>query len=341
MITFQENTDIKKFTTFNVPAVCRYFTEVYSLEELDEALDLAKEKELPLLFLGGGSNILFTDIFQGLVIKLNLKGITESEEDEDHVVVSAQAGEEWSAFVQYCISKDYGGLENLSLIPGNAGTSPMQNIGAYGVEIKDVFHSLKALSIQTKKVETFTPDLCKFGYRESFFKNEGKDKYVILEVSFRLTKKNHKFNISYGAIQEEFKKKDIKTPTLKDISEQIIQIRQSKLPDPKILGNAGSFFKNPVISLEQFQKLQNEYPHIPHYRLADSQIKIPAGWLIEHAGWKGKKTGRVGVHEKQALVLVNYGGATGKEIYLLSETIIQDVKKKFDILLQREVNIIV
>ncbi|MDR1876517.1 MAG: UDP-N-acetylmuramate dehydrogenase [Flavobacteriaceae bacterium] len=341
MINIQENIDIKELTTFKVPALCHYFTEVYTPEELNEAISFAKNKKLQLLFLGGGSNILFTDAFRGLIIKLNLKGIKESVEDEEHVIVSAQAGEEWNSFVQYCIVRGYGGLENLSLIPGNVGTSPMQNIGAYGVEMKDTFYSLQALNIKTQEIETFTPALCKFGYRESFFKNEGKDQYVILEVKFKLTRKNHKLTASYGAIQEKLNEKNIIRPTLKDISDAVVQIRKSKLPDPEILGNAGSFFKNPILPLDKFQQLQKIFPTIPHYRLPDRQIKIPAGWLIEHAGWKGKKTGDAGVHEKQALVLVNYGKATGKEIFQLSEIIIQDVDKIFNIQLQREVNIII
>ncbi len=341
MITVKENVDIKEFTSFGVPALCHYFTEVHTLEELREALNFAGEKQIRLLFLGGGSNILFTRPFEGLAVKLSLKGITEEEEDENHVIVSAKAGELWSDFVEYCIDKNYGGIENLSFIPGNVGTSPMQNIGAYGVEMKDTFYSLQAFNIETQNIEAFSKTLCKFGYRESFFKNEGKGRYVILEVSFRLTKKNHKMNVSYGAIQEELNKKNIKTPTLKDISKVVTEIRKSKLPDPKVLGNAGSFFKNPTVSLEEFRKLQEKFQNIPHYDLPDNQVKIPAGWLVEQAGWKGKRIGNAGVHEKQALVLVNYSGATGEEVFQLSENIIGDVNNIFNIPLQREVNIIV
>ncbi len=342
MITVQENINIQRLTTFGIPAFCHCFTEIFTLEELTEALNFAEEKNLPLLFLGGGSNVLFAKSFEGLAIKINLKGIKETEE-ENHIIVSAKAGEVWNDFVQYCLDKDYGGLENLSLIPGNVGTSPMQNIGAYGVEIKDTFHSLQALNIETQKIETFSKTSCKFGYRESYFKNEGKNKYIILEVSFKLTPKNHKINISYGAIQEELNKKNIMNPTIKDVSEAVVQIRKSKLPDPKTIGNAGSFFKNPTISLERFQQLQNKFKELdfPHYKLPDNQVKIPAGWLIEQAGWKGKRIGNAGVHEKQALVLVNYGNATGEEIFQLSETIISDVDKIFTIPLQREVNIII
>jgi UDP-N-acetylmuramate dehydrogenase len=338
----QENIDIKKFTTFHVSAICKFFTEIATLEELNEALSFSKNTKLPVLFIGGGSNILFTNkAFNGLVIKINLKGIQETlSADDNCIFVSGMAGENWDSFVSYCIAKNYGGLENLSLIPGNVGTSPIQNIGAYGVEMKDSFYQLKALNLKTHKIEIFSTKDCKFGYRESFFKNEGKNKYVIIEVTFQLTTKKHKLKLSYEDIKNEFNKGKIYEPSLKEIRNQIIATRKRKLPDPEILGNAGSFFKNPVIPTYQLFEIQKNYPNIPFYTISDNFVKLPAAWLIEKAGWKGKKVGNVGVHEKQPLVLINLGNATGKEIFLLSNSIIEDVNKIFNIQLEREVNII-
>lgn len=341
MITIQKDIDIQSITTFRVPAFCKYFVEVNTKNDLKETLDFCKEKRVPILPLGGGSNVLFAKKFEGLAVKLNLKGIKTEEKTEEHIILSAMAGESWNNFVQYCINRNYGGLENLSLIPGNVGTSPMQNIGAYGVELKDSFYTLSALNINTREIELFDKNSCKFAYRESVFKNEAKNEYIILKVSFKLTLKNHILTYSYGAIKEELLKKNIEKPTIKDISNAVINIRRSKLPDPKLLGNAGSFFKNPTIPLQKFEYLQEKYPEIPHYLLPANQVKIPAAWLIEKSGWKGKKVGHIGVHEKQALVLVNYGDGTGKEIYQLSENIIHDVNKLFNILLEREVNIII
>lgn len=341
MIIIQENINIESFTTFKVPAFCKYFVKVNTVEELNEALDFCDEKKISLLVLGGGSNVLFTKKFNGLVVQLNLKGLKINEESHQHIIISAMAGEYWHSFVKYCVNHNYGGLENLSLIPGNVGTSPVQNIGAYGVEIKDTFNSLLALNISTRKIESFSNNQCEFGYRDSIFKNIAKNKYIILEVRFKLTTKNHILNYSYGAIKEELNKHKIVEPTIKDISKAIVNIRRSKLPDPMVLGNAGSFFKNPTIPLYKFKNIQKIYSEIPHYILSHNTVKIPAAWLIEKVGWKGKKVGNVGVHEKQALVLVNYGGGIGEEIYQLSEQIIRDVNKLFDILLEREVNIII
>lgn len=334
-----ENQSLKNFNTFGIDAKAQYFGIAKKNKEILELLQFAKEKNLNIFILNGGSNSLFISDFNGLVIKIETQGIIV-EDQPDCVLVSAKAGENWHNFVQYCIENNFGGLENLSLIPGNAGTSPMQNIGAYGVEIKDHFHSLKALNIQTLEIETFNNKDCKFGYRESYFKNEGKNKYIILEVCFLLTKKDPVLNTSYGSIAEELTKNGIKNPTIKDVSDAVINIRKSKLPDPKILGNAGSFFKNPTITAEQFNSLQIIFPEIHHYLLPDGKVKIPAGWLIEQCGWKGVKKGNVGVHEKQALILVNLGNASGKDIYNLSEEIIKSVKSKFEIELQREVNLI-
>jgi UDP-N-acetylmuramate dehydrogenase len=274
-----------------------------------------------------------------LVLKLNLKGIEIVSENEDFVKVKVNSGENWHEFVQWTLENDFGGLENLSLIPGNAGTAPMQNIGAYGVEIKDAMTELSALEIKTGEIKKFSNEECGFGYRESVFKNELKNQFIILDVSFKLTKRNHQLHTEYGAIRSELEKLNIQNPTIQDVSKAVINIRQSKLPNPKEIGNAGSFFKNPVISKAKFEELQKSYPNISGYPNGD-EVKVAAGWLIENAGWKGKRFGDAGVHEKQALVLVNYGNVTGQEIYDLSEKIIDDIFQKFGIRLEREVNII-
>ena len=336
----QENISLKPYNTFGVDVKSKYFAEVRSLEELIETLKFSNSIKLPLLFLGGGSNILLTKDFEGLAIQLNLKGITEEIIDDNQILVTAKAGENWHQFVMFCLDKNYGGLENLSLIPGNVGTSPMQNIGAYGTEIKDIFESCKVLNLETLQIETFNLEQCKFGYRDSIFKQEGKGKYVILEVTFRLTRKNHKIDVEYGAIQSELEKMEITNPTIQDVSKAVISIRQSKLPDPKVIGNAGSFFKNPTIPLSQFETLKLKFENIPGYPNGDS-VKVPAGWLIEQAGWKGKQIGNVASNQLQALVIINAtGNATGKEIFDFSTMIIDSVKEKFGIKLEREVNII-
>ncbi len=310
------------------------FVEITSIEELKKIIT----QETDLFLLGGGSNMLLTSDIEKLVVHLNLKGIIVNDTKSDVVFVTAEAGENWHNFVTWCISQNYGGLENLSLIPGNVGASPIQNIGAYGVEIKDTFHQLEALEIATGKIAVFTNKDCEFGYRNSVFKNKYKGKFIITNVTFKLTKKNHNINISYGAIKDYLQ--NIKKPTLKNISEAVISIRQSKLPDPKEIGNSGSFFKNPVVALNDFQILKTSYPKIPHYVVSENEIKIPAGWLIEQCGFKGKRFGETGVHKKQALVLVNYGNATGKEIYELAKKIQQTVLNKFAVSLEIEVNVI-
>ncbi|MCU7618053.1 UDP-N-acetylmuramate dehydrogenase [Chryseobacterium sp. PBS4-4] len=336
----QENFSLKAYNTFGVNAKARYFTEVNSVEELIENLKLSNSQTLPLLFLGGGSNVLFTKDFEGLVIQLNLKGISEEMINENEVLVTANAGENWHEFVQFCLNKNYGGLENLSLIPGNVGTSPMQNIGAYGTEIKDVFVSCKVLNLETLEVEEFDLNKCRFGYRDSIFKQEGKGKYVILEVTFRLTRENHIIKTEYGAIKTELENLGIQNPTIQDVSKAVINIRQSKLPDPKIIGNAGSFFKNPTIPLAQFEDLKLKFENIQGYPNGDF-VKVPAGWLIEQCGWKGKQIGNVASHQLQSLVIINAtGNATGKEIFDFSTMIIDSVKEKFGIELEREVNMI-
>lgn len=336
----QEKYSLKDLNTFGVDVSAKYFAEVNDVDDLKYAIEFAKINHFEILFLGGGSNILFTEDFGGLVIKLNLKGISEEFLNENEVLVTAKAGENWHEFVQFCLSENYGGLENLSLIPGNVGTSPMQNIGAYGTEIKDTFVKCKVLNIETLEIEEFNKEECGFGYRDSIFKREGKGKYVILEVTFKLSTKNHQIKTEYGAIKNELDKLGIENPTIQDVSRAVISIRQSKLPDPQILGNAGSFFKNPTIPLQQFTEVQNSYPQMPNYPNGE-MVKIPAGWLIEQCGWKGKQVGNVASHELQALVIVNKtGNATGKEIYDFSTMIIESVKDKFGIGLEREVNIV-
>ncbi|WP_417430730.1 UDP-N-acetylmuramate dehydrogenase [Halpernia sp.] len=334
---------LKNHNTFGVDVSAKYFAEVSTLEELLEALKTLQLYYLTpsqLLFLGGGSNLLFTKDFDGLVIQLNLKGISEELISENEVFITAKAGENWHQFVQYCLTKNYGGLENLSLIPGNVGTSPMQNIGAYGVEIKDSFVSCKVLNLETLEVETFDKEKCDFGYRDSIFKKEGKGKYVILEVTFKLTTKNHFIKTEYGAIKVELEKMGIENPTIQEVSKAVIAIRESKLPNPKIVGNAGSFFKNPTISKKNYLELKEEFDTIPGYP-NENGIKVPAGWLIEQCGWKGKQIGNVASHKDQSLVIINATGkATGEEIFNFSQLIIDSVLEKFGILLEREVNII-
>ena len=335
-----ENFSLQPYNTFGVDVKAGYFTEIQTVEALKEALSFSQNHNLALLFLGGGSNILFTRDFNGLVIKLNLKGISIQPWNENEVLVTAKSGENWHEFVMFCLDKNLGGLENLSLIPGNVGTSPMQNIGAYGTEIKDIFVNCKALNLETKEIETFDLEKCRFGYRDSVFKQEGKGKYVILEVTFKLTTKNHHIRTEYGAIKIELEKSGIKNPTIQEVSQAVISIRRSKLPDPKEIGNAGSFFKNPTIPLAQFEALQQQFETIPGYPNGAS-VKVPAGWLIEQCGWKGKQTGNVASHKLQALVIVNATGkASGKEIFDFSTEIINSVQEKFGIELEREVNII-
>lgn len=333
----QRNVNLAPFTTFAVEAKTAYFASFTTIEELKKLLSEVKDRKL--LILGGGSNILFRNNFDGVTLHNKIQGISTVKEDENYIVLKVGAGEVWHDFVLYTLSKGWGGVENLSLIPGSVGASPMQNIGAYGVEIKDVFESLEAVEISSGELRTFSHEECQFGYRESIFKKSLKDKYVITSVSYRLSK-HPVLNTSYGAIENELKSMGILHPTIQDVSKAVIAIRQSKLPDPKEIGNAGSFFKNPIISLSHFEKLKKEYPEIPSYKVSEVEVKVPAGWLIDKAGWKGKTIQNYGVHKKQALVLVNYGKASGEDIYELSEKIIKDIQLRYGILLEREVNII-
>lgn len=292
-----------------------------------------------LLILGGGSNILLTGDYNGLVLKNDIAAIEQVREDADYVYLKVGAGENWHRFVMHCIANNLAGVENLSLIPGSVGASPMQNIGAYGVELKEVFHSLEAMHLQEKSVHTFSLNDCEFGYRDSVFKKRHKNEFAILSVTFRLNKQP-KFNTSYGAIEQELKKMGVQELSIAAISQAVINIRSSKLPDPDVLGNAGSFFKNPTISLSFFDGLKKKFPSIIAYKVGDDAVKLAAGWLIEQCGWKGIRKGDAGCHSQQALVLVNYGDATGKEIYDLSEEILRSVQDKFGVLLEREVNIV-
>lgn len=337
-MNIQENLSLKPFNTFGISKNARFFTSVDSVESLREALNWAKNHGQKVLILGGGSNLLLTDDYQGLVIKVELTGIQVITEEDTYLRVKVGAGEIWHDWVMYALDQNWAGMENLSLIPGTVGASPMQNIGAYGVEIKEVVESLEALNRTSLVVEQFSAEECKFGYRESVFKHELKDHYVITSVTFIL-KKKPEFRVDYGAIQEVLKEKGVTELTLRAVSDAVISIRQSKLPDPKEIGNAGSFFKNPSITIDQYAQLKLNHPNLPGYPNGEG-VKVPAGWLIEQAGWKGKRIGDVGVHAKQALVLVNYGTGDGQKIKALSEQIQQSVKEKFGINLSPEVNFI-
>ncbi len=339
-MTIQENISLKPYNTFGIDVAARYFTSFSSPEELNEILSYVPlENVKDKLILGGGSNVLFTKDYDGLVLRNEIGGIEVVAEDEEHIYVKTGAGVNWHQFVLFCIDHDFAGVENLSLIPGSNGASPMQNIGAYGVEIKDVFHQLEAYHIQDKASKIFSLQECEFGYRESVFKRKYKGQFIITSVTYKLYKKPH-FNTSYGAINQELEKMEVKELSIQAISQAVINIRTSKLPDWKVIGNAGSFFKNPTIDNEKFNLLKNTFSTMPSYPVDHNHTKLAAGWLIEQCGWKGYRNGDAGCFPKQALVLVNYGSATGGQIFELSEAIIQSVKEKFDVLLEREVNII-
>lgn len=338
-----ENQSLKPYNTFGIAATARYFTEIHSEEELREALQFPTSDfplPTPIFILGGGSNILLTKDFDGLVIKNSILGKEVVEKSDEHVIVRIGAGENWHQTVLWTLAQDFGGLENLSLIPGTVGASPMQNIGAYGVEIKDVFYKLEAMERLTGEVHTFDKEACQFGYRESVFKKELKDKYIITQVYFKLSKTNHIINISYGAIKDILAIRHIESPTIQDISNAVIEIRSSKLPDPAQIGNSGSFFKNPEILHAQFDILKQNFPTLPAFPGEKGGIKVPAGWLIEQCGWKGTRRGDAGCYDKQALVLVNYGNAKGAEIWQLALDIADSVEEKFGIRLTPEVNVL-
>lgn len=334
----QENIALNSLNSFGCHAIAKYFCIIKRKDEINDAISWCKHQDLPFLILGGGSNILFTKDFDGLVIKIELKGIELVKENANDVFLNVGAGENWHLFVTYCVQKAWGGIENLSLIPGTVGAAPIQNIGAYGVEAKDTITQITAYDTQRQEWVIIQKTDCQFEYRNSLFKQE-KNRYVITEVQFCL-QKQPKLHTDYGAIREVLHKKQIKQASIQDISNAIIEIRREKLPDPTILGNAGSFFKNPTVSLDIYNSLKEQNPSIVAFPISDTQYKLAAGWLIEQTGWKGKKKGAVGCYEKQALVIVNYAEASGIDIFNFSEEIIQSVKNKFGIQLEREVNII-
>ena len=334
----QTNFSLKNHNTFGIEASAKQFVAVHDTTELKTILEQNKTEKK--FILGGGSNMLLTKDIDALVIHVDLKGKKIIKEDEDFAWIESQAGENWHEFVLWTIDQNFGGLENMSLIPGNVGTTPVQNIGAYGAEIKDTFVSCEAMSIENQEMRSFTKAECHFGYRESVFKNEAKDQYVITSVVFKLTKRNHKINVSYGDISGELAKNNITNPTLKDVSNAVIAIRQSKLPDPKELGNSGSFFKNPILKKSDFEKIHHQFPEMKYYEVSETEVKVPAGWLIEQAGFKGKRFGDAGIHKNQALVLVNYGNATGQEILEVSKTIQKTIFETFGIHIEAEVNVI-
>jgi len=340
MIALKENVSLRHLNTFGVEAHARYFAEVNSLEELYTLSQHPVFRDERRLILGGGSNVLLTRDFDGLVVHVGIKGKHVVEEQRHHVLLTVGAGEVWHETVLHCIGKDWGGIENLSLIPGTVGAAPIQNIGAYGVELMQVIHSVDGVDLETATKRTLTPDECEFGYRDSVFKHALKEIFFISSITLRLTKVTHQLNIAYGAIREELGRKKIASPTIRDVSDAVIAIRRSKLPDPGVIGNAGSFFKNPVVTPEVVAAIKVSFPKIPSYSTENQYVKIPAGWLIEQCGWKGKRIGHVGVHAQQALVLVNYGEGTGEEIIELSRQIQQSVKQKFNIALTTEVNIV-
>jgi UDP-N-acetylmuramate dehydrogenase len=337
-VNIQNNISLKPYNTFGIDVRAKQFVSVHSIDELIEVLK--PQYHDSKFILGGGSNMLLTQDIDALVIHINLKGISIESQSEYEVLVKASAGENWHEFVLWCIDNDFGGVENLALIPGNVGTAPIQNIGAYGVELKDVFESCEALHINSGSLKTFKNKDCQFDYRNSIFKNEKKGEYIILNVTFKLSTKNHQIKTDYGAIISELRRQNIIKPSIRDVSNAVIAIRTLKLPDPKKIGNSGSFFKNPVISKSHYIALKKNFPDIPSYPVSDALVKVPAGWLIEQAGFKGKTFGNYGVHKNQALVLVNYGNADGNDIKNLAELIQKTIVRIFNIELEAEVNII-
>jgi len=336
MMDVKENYSLKKFNSFNIDVIAKEFIQINSVKEL---IDLQKNsKDKNKLFIGGGSNILFTNNFEGLVVHINLKGISVKKINENFSEIKVMSGENWNELVNWCIENNLGGLENLSLIPGNVGAAPIQNIGAYGVELKDVFISCEVYDLNTEKLNIYNLNDCKFGYRDSIFKKN--KNLIVVSVKMKLSSKNHKINSSYGGINDELKKLNIKEPTIKDISNVVCEIRNKKLPDPNKIGNAGSFFKNPIVNSKKINWLKENFNNIPFYKIDENSYKIPAAWLIETSGFKGKDFGNFGVHKTQPLVLVNYGEASGSDINKLSLSIKEVVNKLFKIELETEVNII-
>jgi len=337
-IIIQENISLKEHNTFGVDAVAKYYANIENEKQIAELFEKEDVLTVPMLILGGGSNILFTRNFPGLILQIQIEGIKVKKAGTD-IFVTAGGGVVWNDLVKFCVSHDFAGIENLSLIPGTVGAAPVQNIGAYGVELMDVFESCRAYDLLENKIVEFDKEACEFSYRDSFFKREGKGRYIITEVTLKLST-IPTLNISYGAVQSELQQREILRPTIQDVSKVISEIRVSKLPDPSTIGNSGSFFKNPIIEYEQFENLQSAFSDIVYYPIQSDKIKLAAGWLIEQCGWKGLKVGNTGTWKNQALVLVNNGNATGREVYDFSETIIKSVYEKFGVLIEREVNII-
>ncbi len=336
---FLENVSLKKYNTFGVEAGARYFVTVSDKEELKSVVTGFDPGDTRHLVVGSGSNLLFTGDFDGWVLHNEIKGIEIVDETEEEVLIKAGGGESWSEFVDFTVEQGWWGLENLSLIPGTTGAAPVQNIGAYGTEQQEAFVSLEAMNLATGRLCTFNKLECDFGYRQSIFKEGEKGKWMVLNVTYRLKKKALP-NLNYAPLQKFFEERKQHSVTVKEVSLAVKSIRRSKLPDPETVGNAGSFFKNPVVMQETLKRLQQRFPGIPFYPVENGTVKIPAGWLIEQAGWKGKRLGRAGVHKQQALVIVNYGGATGKEILALAEKVQNDVQHKFRITLEPEVQIL-
>ncbi len=339
MTAIKENFSLKKFNTFGVDVSCRYFAEIGSEQDIQNLIADDKYNRQQKFVLGGGSNILFTKNFDGIVLHDRFEGIGVVSVDEDYAFVKAGAGEAWHELVLYCLGKNFGGVENLSLIPGFVGAAPIQNIGAYGEELKNVFHSLTAIDLSTGEPKVFSADECRFGYRDSIFKREAKNKYIITDVTLRLNKKPV-INTTYGAIEKELEHMNVTSPTIGDVSNAVIKIRSSKLPDPKVIGNCGSFFKNPTIPIEKYDRLQHVFPDLVAYPAQGNAMKLSAGWMIEKCGWKGKRNGNVGMHKDQALVLVNYGGATGRELLQHAAEVQKSVKESFGIIMEAEVNVL-
>ncbi|MBT1705206.1 UDP-N-acetylmuramate dehydrogenase [Chryseosolibacter indicus] len=340
MSTISQNVDLLPYNTFKIRATARYFTSVSNVDDVKSIFDSELFQKHKHLIIGGGSNLLLTGDFNGLVIKNDIKGINVVQENEDTIMLKVGAGENWHKFVMYCVDRNYGGVENLSLIPGTIGAAPMQNIGAYGVEIKEVIHTVEAIEISTGDVRVFSNAECQFGYRESIFKHELKNKYFISSITLSLTKKNHRFNTTYGAITDVLKQNHNNEVSVKNISDAVVFIRKTKLPDPEVIGNAGSFFKNPSVEHSVFDRIKVDFPSVPSFPGENGLVKVPAGWLIEQCGWKGKTIENIGVHKHQALVLVNYGGGDGSKIWDLAMKIQSSVKEKFNITLHPEVNVI-
>lgn len=342
MFTTSENFSLLPFNSFHMDVKAASFAEFSLLDEVQDAIEsglFEKQSAKGLFVLGGGSNVLFTRDFPGLVVAIRNSGIECIKHDEEKIIVKVAAGENWHEFVLWCVSNNYGGVENLSFIPGNVGSCPIQNIGAYGVEVKDVIKSVEVINIHTGEINHFSNQACRFGYRDSIFKSEMKGNFIIWSVTFELTLQP-KLNLGYGAIKQELEKMDITAPGIAEVSEAVIRIRSSKLPDPEFIGNAGSFFKNPTISKERADTLLEKFPSMVVYPAQNNQVKLAAGWLIEYCGWKGKRIGDAGVHSTQSLVLVNYGKAKGKEIIALARQIQASVSQVFDVQLEMEVNIL-